>query len=134
MTNWCSPYSQNTMFSFEYISFLPKILLFRNHHLKNSTTELILIKSLSTMKIMLILLSCSSLCTQFAETLFEVHLVSLWSDYLSGELVDDYFFSRMITHRLIRFSPLNNYLNYGCHENNFYEFNHSCQESIIYYI
>ena len=30
MTNWCSPYSQNTMVSFEYIDFLPKILLFRN--------------------------------------------------------------------------------------------------------
>ena len=42
MTNWRSPYSQITMVSFEYIDFWPKILLFRTHHLWNSTTELIL--------------------------------------------------------------------------------------------
>ena len=33
-TNWSSPYSQNTMISFEYIDFWPKSLLFRTHHLK----------------------------------------------------------------------------------------------------
>ena len=37
------PYSKNTMVSFEYIDFWPKILLFRTHHLWNSTTELIII-------------------------------------------------------------------------------------------
>ena len=37
------PYSQNTMISFEYIDFWPKILLFRTHHHKNSTIELILV-------------------------------------------------------------------------------------------
>ena len=45
MTNWSSPYSQNTMVSFDYIDFWPKILLFKTHHLWNSTTELILIVS-----------------------------------------------------------------------------------------
>ena len=43
MTNWCSLYSQNTMVSLEYIDFWPKILLFRTHHLWNSTIELILL-------------------------------------------------------------------------------------------
>ena len=33
LSNWRSPYSQNTMVSFEYIGFWPKILLFRFHHL-----------------------------------------------------------------------------------------------------
>ena len=33
--------------------------------------------------------------------------------------VDVYSFSRMIKHRLIRCSPLNNYLNHSCHENIF---------------
>ena len=42
LTNWRSPYSQNTMVSFEYIDFWPKTLLFKTHHLQSSTTELIL--------------------------------------------------------------------------------------------
>ena len=37
-------YSQNTTISFAYVDFWPNILLFRTHHLWNSTAELILYK------------------------------------------------------------------------------------------
>ena len=58
--NWCSPYSQNTMVSFEYIDFWPKILLFRTHHLYNSTTELILVYKSMTYPIVFCSLGWSS--------------------------------------------------------------------------
>ena len=38
--NCHSLYSQNAMVSFEYFDFSPKILLFRTHHLWNSTTKM----------------------------------------------------------------------------------------------
>ena len=42
LTNGHSLYSQNTMASFEYVDFWPKILPYSTHHLWNSTTELTL--------------------------------------------------------------------------------------------
>ena len=36
-------YSQNAIISFDYVDFWPNILLFKAHHQKNSTTELMLI-------------------------------------------------------------------------------------------
>ena len=46
LTNWCSPYSQNTTVSFEHVDVSAKSLHFRTHHLLNSTTELILISTI----------------------------------------------------------------------------------------
>ena len=43
MTNWHSLFSQNTMFSYEYVDFWPKIFLFTVHQFWNSTTELKLV-------------------------------------------------------------------------------------------
>ena len=55
LTNWCSPYSQNTTVSFEHVNSWAKSLHFRTHHLWNSTTELTLLCNFYVMTLVVLL-------------------------------------------------------------------------------